>query len=172
MRKLNKNTGELTPIKISGLWSHFPIPAYRVLANQKEFAAQKVLLCLISHLGGVNGCYVYPTYKQIQHESGVNVKKIREALNILEDMGLIVVFSNRRGTTGKWPNNKYLIKESCWDISKMNTLALSWVPKTHKCLDCGALLSKGQFGDGGGPYRPHWACGGQVIERKSRRKIA
>lgn len=172
MRKLNKETGELVPIKVSGLWSHFPIPAYRLLANKKEFAAQRVLLCLVSHLGGFNGPYVYPTYEQIQHESGINKKKIREALNVLEDMGLVVVISNRRGTNGKWPNNKYLIKMAIWDVSKMNELALTWTPKSHKCTDCGQLLSKGQFGDEGGVYKPHWGCGGQVIARKSRRKIA
>jgi hypothetical protein len=172
MRKLDKKTGELVPIKVDGLWSHFPIPAYRLLANKNELAAQRVLLCLVSHLGGVNGPYVFPTYKQIQQESGVNVKKIREALNVLEEMGLVVVYPNRRGTNGKWPNNKYLIKMACWDVSQMNELALKWTSKSHKCVDCGKLLSKGQFGDEGGKYKPHWGCGGQVIPRGSRRKIA
>ena len=172
MRKLNKETGELIPIKVEGLWSHLPIPAYKLLGNKKEWNAQRVLVCLVSYLGGLNGFYVWPTYPQIYERSGVTTKKIKEALRVLEDLGLIKVFANRTGTTGRWSNNKYLIKMSCWDVSKMDKLALEWIPKTHKCLDCGELLSKGQFGDAGGAYKPHWSCGGQVITRKSRSKIA
>jgi hypothetical protein len=172
MRKINKRTGEIIPIKVEGLWSHFPIPAYRLLAEKGEWNAQQVLLCLVSYLGGENGFYVWPTYSQIHERSGVSRKRIREALNVLENLGLVQVFANRTGTRGKWANNKYLIKMSCWDVSKMNELALEWIPKTHKCLDCGALLSEGQFGDDGGSYKPHWGCGGQVRARKSRKKIA
>jgi len=172
MRKLNKETGELVPIRVDGLWSHLPIPAYKLLAEKCEWNAQRVLVCLISYLGGINGFYVWPTYSQIQERSGVSRKKIRDALDVLENLGLIKVFANRTGTKGKWSNNKYLIKMACWDVSKMNDLALDWIPKTHRCTGCGHLLSEGQFGDEGGVYRPHWACGGQVVTRRSRRNTA
>jgi hypothetical protein len=36
MRKINKKTGEIVPIKVEGLWSHFPIPACRLLAEKGE----------------------------------------------------------------------------------------------------------------------------------------
>ena len=169
MQKIDKRTGEIIRIKVKGLWSHFPIPAYKLLAAKGEWNAQRVLLCLVSYLGDTS-FYVWPTYSQISERSGVNRKRIREALDVLENLGLVQVYANRTGTRGQWSNNKYLLKAGCWDVSRMNELAIEWIPKTHKCLGCGALLSEGQFGDDGGSYKPHWGCGGQVVARKSREK--
>jgi hypothetical protein len=61
MRTINKKTGELKNIKIKGLWSHFPIPAYQVLASQRQWSAQKLLTCFISFLGSDGFC-VFPSY--------------------------------------------------------------------------------------------------------------
>ena len=58
-------------IKKGGLYSAFPIPAYQVLGKAKEYQAQKVLLCLVSHLGKGSNC-VYPSYTTIARSCGMS----------------------------------------------------------------------------------------------------
>ena len=91
MRTIDKSTGEIKIIKIRGLWSHFPIPAYQVLAAQREWSAQKLLACLVSFLGKDDLC-VYPSYKSISKRCGLSPNTIRKALDVLEDYGFIKVF--------------------------------------------------------------------------------
>jgi hypothetical protein len=158
MRYVDEKTGEIKEAKIRGLWSHFPIPAYQVLAAQKEWSAQKLLSCLVSYLGKGNLC-VYPSYITITKRCGLSPNTIRKALDVLEDNGFIKVF---QFTQGKKARNKYYFQECCWDSGKMNKKALASRIPTHKCLDCGKLMDRGGFGTG--PLgKVHWGCGGSVV---------
>lgn len=163
MRKINRETGEITDIRAIGLWSPFPIPAFKVLGAMKEFKAQRLLACLTSFLGS-NGFYVWPTYEQIMKTSGLSRKSIRPALNVLQDLDFVEIFPNRKNLKGQWSNNKYLIKTTCYDIKQFNHLAARYLQISHRCSGCGEGLSKGQFGSyEPSDYSPHWGCGGQVV---------
>lgn len=162
MRTIDKTTGEIREIKIKGLWSHFPIPAYQVLAAQREWSAQKLLACLVSFLGRGDLC-VYPSYVSISRRCGLSPNTIRKALNVLEDNGFIKTVYFR---TGKKDRNKYYFQEACWDTGKMNKKALASRMPTDKCLDCGKLMDRGGYGTG--PLgKIHYGCGGSVLGLKA-----
>jgi DNA-binding transcriptional ArsR family regulator len=162
MRTINKSTGEIKPLIIKGLWSHFPIPAYQVLAEQRKWSAQKLLCCFVSFLGS-DGLCVYPSYKAISRRCGLSPNTIRKALNVLEENGFIVTFYFREG---KKDRNKYYFQESCWDTGKMNKKALASRIPTDKCLDCGKVMDRGGYGNG--PLgKIHYGCGGSVVGLKA-----
>ena len=119
LRKINKSTGEINTIKIKGLWSPFPIPAYQVLAQQGEWQAQRVLSCLVSFLGDEGFC-VFPSYRSIARRCGISPNGIRKALDALEANGFIRTY---KFSEGKKSRNKYYFQESCWDSGKMNPKA-------------------------------------------------
>jgi hypothetical protein len=161
MRKINKKTGEISSVRINGLWSHFPIPAYQVLAEAREFQAQRVLMALTSFLGD-EGLAVFPSYVKIARTCGISQNGIRKALNTLEEYGFIKTFQWKEGHKTR---NKYYFQESCWDTGKMNRQALSFRPKLYKCLDCAEYMDAGGFGTG--PLgKTHFGCGGPVISRR------
>lgn len=158
MRNVNKKTGEITEMRIKGLWSHFPIPAYQVLAEQKEWSAQKLLSCLTSFLGSDGFC-VFPSYKTISKRCGLSPNTIRKSLDVLEENGFIVTYYFR---DGKKDRNKYYFQESCWDSGKMNKKALASRIPSDKCLDCGKKMDRGSYGHGQ-LGKIHYGCGGTVI---------
>jgi hypothetical protein len=167
MRKINKQTGEISAIQVRGLWSHFPIPAYQVLAQKKQWSAQRLLCCFVSYLGDGGFC-VWPTYKSISKRCGLTPNTIRKSLDVLEDYGFIKTVYFR---DGKKDRNKYYFQESCWDSGKMNKVALAARISTDKCLDCGTVMDRGGYGIG--PMgKIHFGCGGSVIniETSSRAK--
>jgi hypothetical protein len=163
LRTINKQTGEISTIKIRGLWSHFPIPAYKVLAKQKEWQAQRVLTCLVSFLGD-SGFAVWPSYDAISARCGISRNGIRPALNVLQENGFIKI---TQWNEGRRERNKYYLQESCWDSSKMNKSASAYLTHTHKCIDCGKTLDGGGYGKDANARKVHWGCGGTVISLDS-----
>ena len=152
-------------IKKGGLYSAFPIPAYQVLGKAKEYQAQKVLLCLVSHLGKGSNC-VYPSYTTIARSCGMSRNSISAGLTVLFEYGFIKIFRFR---DGKKDRNKYYIQNACWDSSLMNEKALKQRAPIAVCIDCGVLMDRGGFGIS--PLgKIHYGCGGSVIflETKNR----
>jgi hypothetical protein len=166
LEKIDKKTGEIASIKVKGLWSHFPIPAYQVLGRQKDWKAQKLLTCLVSFLGSDGYC-VYPSYDKISERCGLGRNSIRKALNSLEENGFIVTFYFREG---KKERNKYYFQECCWDSGKMNPHASQYRTPLFKCLDCGKLIDRGGYGVDGKTNKVHWGCGGPVVSLNSIEK--
>jgi Fe2+ or Zn2+ uptake regulation protein len=166
VRKIDKSTGEITTITPGGLYAPLPIPAYQVLAECKQFTAQRVLIALISHLGD-NGWLVYPSYTRISKMSGVARSSIRRALDVLEDYGFIKV--TRIQTSQTQRTNRYYIQLSCYHTSQMNKFAREHLDKRNLCFGCGNRVSPGDHKDGpSGPI--HLGCGGKV--RKQMKQIA
>ena len=157
MRTINKQTGEITTIKIKGLWSPFPIPAYKVLEKQKEWQAQRVLTCLVSFLGD-SGFTVWPSYDAISARCGISRNGIRPALNVLLDNGFIKI---GQWNEGKKERNKYYLQASCAHLKP-----------THKCIDCGKALDGGGYGKDANARKVHWGCGGTVISLESISKAS
>lgn len=163
MRTINKVTGEIKDIKIKGLWSHFPIPAYQVLAIQQEWSAQRLLSCFVSFLGA-DGLCVYPSYKTISKRCGLSPNTIRKALDVLEENGFIKIFSYKEGKKNR---SKYYLQMCCWDSGQMNKQAsVSRIP-TDKCLDCGAFIDRGGYGISEALGKIHYGCGGSVVGLKA-----
>ena len=166
VRKIDTSTGEITSIPPGGLYAPLPIPAYQVLAECKEFTAQRVLIALISHLGD-NGWLVYPSYTRISKVSGVARSSIRKALDVLEGFGFIKIVRIQTSQTKR--TNKYYIQLSCYDTSHMNKFAREYLTKEDLCFGCGKKVSPGDHR--AGPSGPiHLGCGGKV--RKQVKQIA
>ena len=159
MQKIDKKTGEIHTIRLKGLWAPLPIPAFQVLARQKEWQAQKVLVCLVSFIGNEGYC-VFPSYITIARACGIGQNGIRKALDVLEENGFIKI---HKFYEGKKARNKYYFQDCCWDSGKMNKKASQFLKRTHICLDCKKHIDGGGYGKGPAG-KVHWGCGGPVIK--------
>lgn len=157
-RRIDKVTGEIITIKQGGLYSQMPIPAYRALGRAGEHNAQKVLICLVAHLGS-NSNRVWPSYSAITELSGIHRSLIRQSLDVLEQFGFIKIFTN---THGKKKQNVYLILDACYHVEQFNSVASKYKVTTYVCKQCAKKLSVGEFKKG--PLgKIHLGCGGSVI---------
>ena len=151
------------------LYSPFPIPAYQVLCEAKEYKAQRVLLALVSHMGKNNRC-VWPTYNRIMKVSGVrNRTAISKSLTTLVEYGFIKIFHYREGLKER---SKYYLQDSCWNPSLMNSQARQYRRASALCLACLLYLERGDYAISG-DSRVHYGCGGfvmLVLEREMPRK--
>ena len=153
-------------IKKGGLYSAFPIPAYQVLGKAKEYQAQKVLLCLVSHLGKGGNC-VYPSYTTIARSCGMSRNSISAGLTVLFEYEFIKIFRFREG---KKSRSKYYIQDACWNSSLMNEMARKQRVPIAVCIDCGVLMDRGGFGIS--PLgKIHYGCGGSVIFLETKNRV-
>lgn len=153
-------------IKKGGLYSAFPIPAYQVLGKAKEYQAQKVLLCLVSHLGKGSNC-IYPSYTTIARSCGMSRNSISAGLTVLFEYGFIKIFKFREG---KKSRSKYYIQNACWDSSLMNEIARKQRVPIAVCIDCGVVMDRGGFGVS--PLgKIHYGCGGSVIFLDTKNRV-
>lgn len=155
MEYVDKETGEIINIGRGGLYSPFPIPAYKVLVLAREHVAKDILLCLISHLGK-SGKSSYPSYSTIARETGRSRGTIREGLQVLYELGFVKVY---QFNIGKRRRNKYYIQEACYSTKLMNKRALGFLPRVAICLRCRTPLSRGDIGYGV-KNTHHFGCGG------------
>lgn len=163
----NQIADELTQPRIivkRGLYSPQPLPAQIVLANAKEFGAQRVLLALSSYLGGVEDRTVYPTYEQIRARCGATASTVSKALNTLVELEFIYIYQSWKN--GK-KHNKYIFKDSCWHYFKMSEKARSYLPVIGDCF-CGAEVREGDLLFGNTDYH-HYNCGDIVTVRPTAR---
>jgi hypothetical protein len=140
------------------LYSPFPIPAYQVLAQAKQYKAQRVLLALVSHMGR-NNRKVFPSYTRIQKCTGLSRKSISEGLITLLGFGFIKVHRHRRGKENR---SIYYLQDSCWDTSQMNKESKELREAGFRCYACYVYLDRGDFALSG-TTRVHWGCGGIVL---------
>ena len=84
-------------LKSGNLYSPHPILAYDVLAAAKEYNAQRVLMCLVRHMGYNNRC-VWPSYPTIAAKSGVrNYNTISRSITVLVEFGFVKTYHYREG---------------------------------------------------------------------------
>lgn len=141
------------------LYSAFTIPAYQVLAKAKEYNAQRVLMCFVSHLGRNNRC-VWPTYNTIKAESGVrNTNTISRSITTLVEFGFVKTFHYREGRNDRV---KYYLQGSCWNPAFMNSRARAYRTAVAKCLACLRYIERGDYGFSG-DAKVHYGCGGFVM---------
>lgn len=165
MRKIDKKTGEINPILAAGLWAPLPITAYRILAAARQISAQRLLVCLVSHLGS-EGTDVWPSYSLITRESGLSRGSIRRAILVLEDLGFISVTKRR---TGPHKRNHYKILLETYEVATLPDNAKKWLPKEYRCMGCLKAGNRLDFGTDKSGNKIHYGCGGTAfpVSRKS-----
>jgi hypothetical protein len=156
---------ESEPLEIrkTGLYSPFPIHAYRILGLAKEHVAKDVLVCFISHLGQANkNKMVKPSYKTICRETGRSRNSVAKGIRTLLEYGFI-----RKKTIyeSKKKRNLYFIQESCYHLDLMNVKARFYLPVVGRC-ECGGAVRLGEYGVGGDALH-HYGCGEVVHLLKS-----
>jgi len=157
MQKVNVITGEINSVQPGGLYVALPVPAYQVLARMKEHQAQRVFVCIVSHLG-LNGRESFPSYSTIAKEAGVGRNTIKKSLDILVEYGFIKIARFRQGVKDR---NKYYIQDAAYNSGLMNKFAKQYRDVTAGCRRCGSGMDRGGYGIGAnGPI--HYGCGGTV----------
>jgi hypothetical protein len=141
----------------TGLYSPQPIPAQIVLANAKQFSAQRLLLALSSYLGDKSSRVVFPSYIQLNKRCGLSSGTISKALQVLIEYEFIKIFQYwEKGRK----RNRYYFQDSCYHSYKMNKLARSYLPDIGVCA-CGSAVKSREIVFGNSDYH-HFKCGAVV----------
>ena len=156
---------EVLEIGRGGLYSAFPIPAYKILVAAGEHVAKDVLLCLVSHLGK-SGKKSFPSISLIMREAGRGRTSVIAGVRTLEEFGFIRKFQLPLGD--KKIRNIYYLQDACWNNDRMNRHALAFSPVIGRC-GCGAAVKLGEIGLGKHSYH-HYGCGDVVTLLSTRRK--
>lgn len=145
---------ETLTIGKGGLYSPFPIPAYKILVAAGQHVAKDVLTCLVSHMGKSNK-KVTPSIKLIMREAGRSKSAVINGIRTLQEFGFVKKLQIRK------ENNKlqniYFLQDSCWNNDRMNREAIAFAPVIGRCR-CGSAVRLGEIGLGQDSYH-HWGCG-------------
>ncbi len=110
-------------ISKGGLYSPWPIPAAQVLMQNKEWAALRVLTCLITYLGyGKSSSLVWPRIETICSQTGLGKKSVQAGIKALITFGFIL---RHKRPARRFQRNEYEILDACYDFEKMNEYAKS-----------------------------------------------
>jgi hypothetical protein len=110
-------------ISKGGLYSPWPIPAAQVLMQNKEWAALRVLTCLITYLGyGKSSSLVWPRIETICNQTGLGKKSVQAGIKALITFGFIV---KHKKPARRFQRNEYEILDACYNFDKMNEYAKS-----------------------------------------------
>lgn len=156
---------ETLEISHGGLYSPFPIPAYKILVAAREHIAKNVLLCLVSHLGKAKR-KAFPSISLIMREAGHSRSSVIAGVRTLEEFGFVKKFQYWDGN--KKRRNIYYLQEACWNNDRMNREALAFAPVVGRC-GCGAAVKLGEVGLGQTSYH-HYGCGDVVVLLSTRKK--
>ena len=142
-----------------GLYSIFPIPAYRVLIAANEHVAKDVLTSFVSHLGyGKSSNCVWPSITKICKESKHGRTAVVRGYRVLVEYGFIKI--GKYKTSNGW-GNKYYFQEACFHFHKMNEIAKSYTAVFGRCGACNKIVRDGEVGSGSVAF-VHYGCGGYV----------
>jgi len=172
-KEIDETTGEIISddagykiVRKGGLYAPQPIPAYKILGKTRQYAAQRVLMCLVAHMG-YQSRSVFPSYDQIEALSGVRGNDISSALDQLLELGFIKVYQFRKE---KKKYNKYYIQEACYKPHLMHGDVQRLVDILGLCARCYKPMVIGDFHTFEGDSR-HYKCGGGVMLNKRGRKL-
>lgn len=162
---MQEDEKEKLEIGQGGLYSAFPIPAYKILVVAGEHVAKDVLLCLVSHMGK-SSRKVFPSISLIMREAGRGRTSVIAGIRTLEEFGFIKKFQLPIGD--KKLRNIYYLQDACWNNDRMNRHALEFAPVVGRC-GCGAAVKLGEIGLGKDSYH-HFGCGDVVSLLSTRHK--
>jgi hypothetical protein len=142
-----------------GLYSMFPILAYRVLIAAEEHIAKDVLTCFVSHIGyGKSSNCVWPSITLICKESKHTRSSVVRGYRVLVEFGFIRT-GKYKGRNG-W-GNKYYLQDACYHLHKMNEMAKSHTKVFGQCGACNKIVRDAEVGSGSVAF-VHYGCGGFV----------
>jgi hypothetical protein len=153
-------------ISHGGLYTPFPVPAYKILGAAREHVAKDVLLCLVSHLGKSKR-KAFPSISLIMREAGRSRSAVVAGIRVLEEFGFIRKW--QFWDSGKKKRNIYYLQDACWNNDRMSPAALAFAPVVGRC-GCGAAVKLGEIGLGLTTFH-HYGCG-DVVNLFSTRKTS
>jgi hypothetical protein len=162
---MQDDENDVLKIGQGGLYSAFPIPAYKILVAAGEHVAKDVLLCLVSHLGK-SGRKSFPSISLIMREAGRGRASVIAGVRTLEEFGFIKKFQFWDGN--RKLRNIYYLQDACWNNDRMNRHAMAFAPIVGRC-GCGAAVKLGEIGLGKLAYH-HYGCGDVVTLLSTREK--
>ena len=157
--------GESIKIRQGGLYVPLGVPAYNILAQNKEHIAKNVLVALLSHLHADSN-EVWPSITRLSELTGHSRASVIKANSILVDYGFIYIWKK---PMGKRAQNRYFILEACYHHELFSAKVKEYLPIVMSCLVCGKGLKAGEFRKFDGRVA-HWGCSGN-IQREERAKF-
>lgn len=172
-RELNKvinyETGEILgesiKIREGGLYVPMGVPAYNILAQNKEHIAKNVLVALLSHLHADSN-EVWPSITRLSQLTGHSRASVIKGNSVLMDYGFVYIWKK---PMGKRAQNRYFILDACYHHELFNEKAKGYLPVVMSCIVCGKGLKAGEFRKLNGRVA-HWGCSGN-IQREERAKL-
>lgn len=137
-----------------------PVKAINLLADLKQYKAQKLLLALCTFMD-FNDHTCWPSYPAIMQRSGLRKNDIKANLDLLVELKFIKVRKKYMG--GEGVSNFYTITDvgylpHLWEKELRATLPISAV-----CAACAKPLRVGDYSGKINGRNHHFGCGGQVI---------
>ena len=143
------------PFAYGGLSRPQPVHIMRLLANQRQYSAQRVLGALVNYSDMQYESF--PSYEQLMVYTKMGRGSIRTGLKFLSEYGLTDI-SKRRGPSGH-RMNYYKILRGCYQINQLDPRLHMLMPRIAWCQTCGEQLTYGEFKIDGA-YSAHYGCSG------------
>jgi len=144
-----------------------PVKALNLLADLKQYKAQRLLLALCTYMD-FNNHTCWPSYPAIMERSGLRKNDIKANLDLLVEFKFIKVRKKHMG--GEGISNFYTITDvgylpHLWECDLRATLPISAV-----CGACAKPLRAGDYSGKINGRSHHFGCGGQVIIYSSKKQ--
>jgi len=140
-----------------------PVPALKVLADMRRYAAQRILIALCTYMD-INTHECWPSYTSIEKRAGVSRGSIKPNLDLLVELGFLKV--TKRNMGGKRNSNFYVVtivgyKENLWGPELK-----AYLPYIGICIACGNNVKRSESSESTAGESFHLRCGGSVHKLK------
>jgi hypothetical protein len=140
------------------LYAAFPIPAFKLLAENEQHLANRVFTVLIAHLGTSNEAF--PSITRIAEMTGMSRGSVQKGLKVLYEYEFVV---KRKQKSGRHYRNFYYIQESAYKESKFSGVAQRLQRRLGMCTSCSKIVSLSEVGAWGDTDDYcHFGCGGKI----------
>lgn len=146
---------EAVPYAYGGLYRPQPVHIMRLLADQKQYSAQRVLGALVNFSD--DQYESFPSYEQLMAYTKMGRGSIRTGLTFLSEYGLTEI-TKKRASNGHRMNH-YKILVGCYVTTQLDLRLKALLPRVAMCKWCGEQLTYGEFGIDGA-YSAHYGCSG------------
>jgi hypothetical protein len=148
------------------LYAAFPIPAFKMLAENGEHAANRVLTVLVAHLGTFNESF--PSITRIAEMAGMSRGSVQKGLTVLFEYEFV---AKRKQKTGRHYRNIYYIQESAYKEVLFSGKAQRRQGKLGICAGCTKFVSISEVGKWGDTDDYcHFGCGGRIQKFRRAKK--
>lgn len=147
----------------NGTYARMPIPALKLLADMRKYAAQRILTALCTYMD-IDTHECWPGYTSIEKRAGVSRGSIKPSLDLLVELGFLKVTKRYKG--GKQLSNFYVVtiigyKENLWGPELK-----AYLPYIGICIACGNDVKRSETSESLAGESFHLRCGGSVHKLK------